>query len=183
MKNKLARTLIVRCSSPLNSAKNNAGEYDLMEGVAITFPGETHLGPLLSKSQIKLKRKRNMVVNESESTPYSMSSIHIWIVFIFSLLYIQCNERVKVLYILLCNIFNHMKKYKFQTDPSSEFQTRSSSELVSWDRTYFSKLDPVRNSELGAVWKMLPFQIMLHCNIIAGREICKGKCLCPVNIK
>ena len=29
------------------------------------------------------------------------------------------------------NIFNHMKKYKFQTDPSSEFQTRSSSELVS----------------------------------------------------
>ena len=75
----------------------------------------------------------------------------------------QCNERVKVLYILLCNIFNHMKKYKFQTDPSSEFQTRSSSELVSWHRTYFSKLDPVRNSELGAVWKMLPFQIMLHC--------------------
>ena len=35
---------------------------------------------------------------------------------------IQCNERVKVLYILLCNVFNHMKKYKFQTDPSSEFQ-------------------------------------------------------------
>ena len=29
------------------------------------------------------------------------------------------------------NIFNHMKKYKFLTDPSSEFQTRSSSELVS----------------------------------------------------
>ena len=86
-------------------------------------------------------------------------------IFIFSFLYIQCNERVKVLYILLCNIFNHMKKYKFQTDPSSEFQTRSSSELVSWDRTYFSKLDPVRNSELGAVWKMLPFQIMLKCNL------------------
>ena len=95
-----------------------------------------------------------------------MSSIHIWIVFIFSLLYIQCNERVKVLYILLCNIFNHMKKYKFQTDPSSEFQTRSSSELVSWDRTYFSKLDPVRNSELGAVWKMLPFKIMLKCSAL-----------------
>ena len=109
-----------------------------------------------------------MVVNESESTPYSMNSIHIWIVSIFSLQYIQCNERVKVLYILLCNIFNHMKKYKFQTDPSSEFQTRFSSELVSWHRTYFSKLDPVRNSELGAVWKMLPFKIMLHfrCRVV-----------------
>ena len=108
----------------------------------------------------------------------------LWIVSIFSLQYIQCNERVKVLYILLCNIFNHMKKYKFQTDPSSEFQTRSSSELVSWHRTYFSKLDPVRNSELGAVWKMLPFNIMPHCTIGCNITIIphiapqRNKCYC-----